>query len=392
MQSDLQAENEAAAPIRRSETLAEQQHHALLLFDVRSASLGVIAVLACLVVLKWAAAVIIPLMLGLMISYALTPLVDLLERWRLPRSIGAAVLLAGIVGGIGSAAYAFADDATTVIESLPEAAQKLRQSLQLQGGASARAIDKVQKAAAQLEQAAEENAAAKLARNRGVTRVQVERPRFDIKEYLWTGTLGLVGFAGQITVVCFLAYFLMASGDSFRRKIVKIAGRTLSEKKVTVQALDEITQQIQLYLLVQLFTSALVGLATWLAYWAMGLQHAAVWGLAAGVLNLIPYLGSIVVTGGSAMLGLLQFGTMDMAFAIAGVSLMIHIVSGYLLTPWLTGKVGGMNPVVIFAGVLAWGWLWGIWGLLLGVPILMIVKAVCDRIEDLKPVGELLGN
>jgi predicted PurR-regulated permease PerM len=98
-----------------------------------------------------------------------------------------------------------------------------------------------------------------------------------------------------------------------------------------------------------------------------------------------------VVTGGLALLGFLQFGTLGMTLLIGGVSLTIHTISSYLVTPWLTSRASRMNPVAIFVGVLAWGWLWGIWGLLLGVPLLMAVKAVCDRIDDLKPIGELLG-
>jgi predicted PurR-regulated permease PerM len=77
---------------------------------------------------------------------------------------------------------------------------------------------------------------------------------------------------------------------------------------------------------------------------------------------------------------------------VAGASLLIHTVSGQILTPWLTARATRMNPVVVFVGVLAWGWLWGLGGLFLGMPILMAVKAVCDRVDDLKPVGELLGD
>lgn len=358
--------------------------------DVRSVSLALIAVLACLVVLKWAAAVFVPIFLGLMISYALAPLVDRMCRWHIPRALSAAILLLGISGGLVSTIYWRSDDAAAVVDALPSAVEKLSQVFGASGGPG-HAIDKVQQAAQQLVQATDQ-ASSPTATGKRITQVQVERPRFDVKEFLWSGTLGLVSLIGQATVVCFIAYFLLASGDVFRRKLVKIAGKTLTEKKITVQALDEITEQIQLYLLVQLFTSALVGLSTWLAFWWLGLDRLAVWGIAAGVLNLIPYLGSIVITGGSSLLGLMQFGTVDMALAIGASSLGIHVVTGYLLTPWLTGKVGRMSPVVVFVGVLAWGWLWGVWGLLLGIPILMIVKAVCDRVEDLKPVGELLGR
>jgi len=117
-----------------------------------------------------------------------------------------------------------------------------------------------------------------------------------------------------------------------------------------------------------------------------------VWGILAGVLNFVPYIGAVVVTGGAALVGFLQFGTVEMALTIAGVSLVIQSLEGYLLTPWLTSRATRMSPVVVFVGVLGWGWLWGGWGLILGVPILMAVKSVCDRFDDLKPVGELLGD
>ncbi|MGH8797217.1 MAG: AI-2E family transporter, partial [Caldimonas sp.] len=252
------------------------------------------------------------------------------------------------------------------------------------------AIDKVQQAATELEKATE--SAPATGGTRGVTRVQIEKPKFSVKDYFWSGTLGLATLIGQATIVIFLTFFLLASGDTFRRKMVKIAGPRFSEKKLTLQALDEVTGQIQRYLLVQVFTSLLVGFATWLAFLWLGVQHASVWGLVAGMLNFVPYLGAIAFTACAAAIGLLQFGSIESAVLVAGVSLAIHTVSGYALTPWLTSRASRMNAVTVFIGVLAWGWLWGVWGFLLGVPILMVVKAVCDRVDDLKPIGELLGT
>lgn len=358
--------------------------------SIRSVSLAVMAVFAGLFVLYWAKAVFIPFMLALTFSYALSPLVNWMELRRIPRAVGAGVLMLSILGAVSSTAYALSNEAATLVESLPAAAQKFRQAIKTRQAGQISALDTVQKAASQLEQAAQDGSSP--AAKGGALRVVMEPARFNIKDYLWTGTLGLVTLLGQITVVAFLTYFLMVSGNTFRRKLIKIAGPSLSKKKVTLQALDEITGQIQRYLQVQLATSALVGVLTGLALWAIGLQNAAVWGIAAGVLNLVPYIGSLFTAAASGGVAFLQFGSSNMAILVAGASLFIHMVVGNLITPWLTSRTSRMNPVAVFVGLLAWGWLWGVWGLLLGLPILMIVKAVCDRVEDLKPVGEFLGS
>ena len=359
--------------------------------DVRSVSLVVLATLASVLMLRWASAVFIPVMVGILFSYGLSPVVDWLAQRRVPRALSSGLLVLGIVSGVGGMAYSLSDDASKLVESLPLAVQKLRESVRAHKGSSDNTLVSVQKAVAQLEQAAEETKPAAPV-TRGVQRVQIEKAKFDVRDHLWTGTMGLIGMLGQIGVVAMITFFLMASGDTFRRKLVKMAGPTLSRKKITLQALNEINDQIQRYMLVQIFTSALVGVATWLSFLAIGLDNAAVWGIAAAVLNLVPYIGNLVITAGAGMVGFLQFGTLDMAILVAAVSVLISSVESFLLTPWLTSRASQMNPVAIFVGVLAWGWLWGAWGLLLGVPILMVLKVVCDKVDDLKAVGEFLGK
>jgi predicted PurR-regulated permease PerM len=333
-------------------------------------------------------------MVGLVFSYALSPLVDWLHKRKVPRSLSAAVLILGILSGMGAALYSLSDDANDLVTSLPEAARKLRDSMNRErtGKKTDTTLETVQKAAAELQKAADEAGGANAPANRGVSRVIVEKPRFDLRDHLWTGTVGLANVIGQTVMVTFLTYFMLISGDTFRRKLVKIAGPGLSEKKLTVQALDEINAQMQRYLMVQLLASVGVGIATGICFALFGLKHAAVWGVAAGVLNLVPYIGSVAVTGAAALVAFLQFGSTNMALLVAGSSLLINTIEGYLLVPWATSKASSMNPVAVFIGVLAWGWLWGVWGLLLGIPILMAVKAICDRVDDLKPVAELLGT
>ena len=359
--------------------------------SIRSLSLIVLAGLGCVFVLHWAKAIFIPVMLSLLFSYALSPLVNWLEAKRMPRWLSSAVLLLVILSAVGGTAYALSDEAAKLVEALPAAASKFAQNMKAASGKAPSTLETVQKAATQIEQATQDtNAAA--SPTRGVMRVVVDAPRLNIRDYLWTGTLGLIALLGQSTAVIFLTYFLMLSGDTFRRKLIKLAGPRLSSKKITLQALHEITDQIRRYLQMQFLTSILVGVLTGLALWFIGLENAAAWGVLAGVLNLVPYLGSLVMTGASALVGFLQFGSLSMALMVGGASLVIHAVVGNLLTPWLTSKTSQLSPVAVFVGLLAWGWLWGVWGLLLGVPILMMVKAVCDRVEDLKPIGEFLGS
>jgi predicted PurR-regulated permease PerM len=295
---------------------------------------AVLAVLGVLFMLYWARAVCIPIMIGVLVSYALSPLVNRLHGWHIPRAIGAAVLLLGFLSTLGALSYSLGDDAAALIETLPEVAQNLRGTLRREGIATGGAIENMQKAADQLQRAADESGGGAADAPSGVTRVQVERPGLDVRDILRVGTLGAVAIAGQASVVVFLVFFLLTAGDTFRRKIVKIAGPTFAKKRITLGVLDEINGQIQRYLLVHIATSVLVG----------------------------------------------------------AVALLITSLEGYLLTPWLTGRASRMNPVAIFVGVLLWGWLWGVWGLLLAVPIIMVVKTICDQVDDLKPVGELLGE
>jgi predicted PurR-regulated permease PerM len=356
----------------------------------RSAPLILLAVFATIFVLEWAQAVLIPLVLALIVSYALSPVVDRFERVAVPRGISAAVLLLAIVVGLGWAAWSLRDEAGSVIDMLPEAVQKFKDAASKELAGTGKAIERVQRAAEEIERATAE--AARDKPPPGVMPVQIQKPKLDIREYLVTSLAGGAALIGAGLIVFFLAFFLLASGDAFRRKWVKLSGPRLERRRITVQVMDEIRAQIQRYLGVQVLTSVIVGVTSGLAFWAIGLENAAVWGVTAGVLNMVPYLGAIVTTAGTALVAFFQFGTVGMALAVGGISLVINSFEGYWLTPWLSGRASRMNQVIVFSGLLFWGWLWGGWGLILGLPVMMVLKAICDHVEDLKPVGEFMGE
>ena len=358
--------------------------------DIRNVSLTVIAAIATVLFLQYAQAVLIPVVLSTLIFYVLDPIVDRLEKIRVHRAIGAALILLTLVGGTGYALYELRDDALAVVEELPRAAQRARNTLRAGRTRAPTPMDKLQEAAKEIDKTAVEATGPQERDPAGIQRVQIVQP-FRATEYLMWGSAGAVALGAQGIMILFLSYFLLVADDLYKRKLVKIMP-TLSQKKITVQIVDEIGNQIERFMMVQVLTSLLVAAATTIALWWVGLNQAVVWGLMAGVLNSIPYFGPIVVSGGLTLVAYMQFGTIEMALWVAAIALVITTLEGWLLTPTLMGRAGSINPAAIFIGIIFWSWVWGVWGLVLAVPMLMMAKAVCDRIEELQPIGELLGE
>ncbi len=368
--------------------------------DVRSASLSIIAALASIFALQYAQPVLIPVVLGVLLSYAMSPIVTSFARLHLPRAVGAAVAVCLLVGSIGVGVYTLSDEAVSIVSSVPDAARRIRERLAApRHQRDTTLITQMKQAAKEIEKTAEVAAATpeddpksvRIGRDQPA-RVQIVEPAFRAADYLWMGGVGLFGFLGQFTVILFLVYFLLVTGDLYKRKLVKIAGPTLSKKKVTVQILDEINQQIESFIKVQFLTSLLVAAATGFALWAFGVENFAMWGLLAGIFNSIPYLGPMLVTGGLAIVAFMQFNDLTRTLYISATALGITSLEGFLLTPMMMGRAARMNPVAVFVGLLFWSWVWGVWGTVLAVPMLMMIKATCDHIEDLQPIGELLGE
>ncbi len=355
--------------------------------DIRSVALSLIACAAAIMLLRYMQEVFIPVVLAGLLFYALDPFVDRLERLKVPRALAAGCVLLLLVAASASAAYTLRFQVLAVVEEMPIAAQRFRAMLRAQPGGPS-TLDKVQQAAREIEKTAD---AVNGGDRQRATRVQIEAPAFAARAYLWAGSIGALSVAGQGVMVLLLTFFLLLSDDLFKRKLVE-GVPTFTHKRLTVQMLDQIADQIERFLLVQLFTSAVVGVVTWAALWAVGLQQAAVWGLTAGVLNSIPYFGPVIVTCALTVVAFLQFGTIPMALAVAAIALAITSLEGWLLTPMLLSRAANMNQVAVFVGLIFWSWIWGIWGLLLAVPMLMVVKSVCDHVEDLQPVGQFLGE
>ncbi len=362
---------------------------------IRNVSLSVIATVAVILLLQYASTVFIPFVLAILISHALGPPVTSLAKHGIPPAVGAGVVLLLLLTALGLGVYSLRAQAAQIVEQVPAAAQRIRERLKENRQQPGGVVESVQRAAKEVEKTANEatpaTAAATSPKGR-VTQVEVVQPTVDLWSYIWSGGMTILGVLGQFTLVIFLVYFFLVTGDLYKRKLVKIAGPTFSKKKLTVQILDEINRQIESFMRVQVLTSVVVAVATSAALWWFGLQQFVIWGLLAGIFNSIPYLGPILVTGGLSLVAFIQFDDVPKTLTICAVAFAITSVEGFLLTPALMSRAARINSAAIFTGLLFWSWVWGVWGTILAVPMLMMIKAVCDHIEDLQPIGELLGE
>jgi predicted PurR-regulated permease PerM len=363
---------------------------------VQNLPLMVIAAIAVILLLQFASAVFIPVTIAILISYALSPSVTSLHKHGVPPGLGAAIVLGLLLALLGVGVYKLSDQVVQIVDRVPTAARHLRMQVAEHRSQRGGIVEKMQRAATEVDKTAAAGAAANAPAPQSdpsaVQQVQIVTPPFSLRSYLWSGSMTVLSFTGQFVLVLFLVYFFLVTGDLFKRKLVKIAGPTLTQKKLTVQILDEINRQIESFMRVQVLTSVLVAVATSFALWWLGLEQYVVWGLLAGVFNSIPYIGPLIVTFGLGLVAFLQFDSIPKMLTVCGVAFVITSLEGFLLTPALMSRAARINSAAIFTGLLFWSWIWGVWGTVLAVPMLMMIKAVCDHIEDFQPIGELLGE
>ena len=343
----------------------------------------VIALLLLVFALSYAKGLLAPLTLAVLGSLALGPVVRFLSR-ALPRWLASAVVVLSLTAAFGVTAYVLSDEVAAFSRRLPSLVREFRTAVQ-SGSPRQGLVRQLQQAVSELERTAEPAAAT------AATPVTIVEP-VDVQRGMLTGARTLGGYLGQGVMLMFLIYFLLAAGDMFKQKLVKLSGARLSQKKITLQMIEEINTKIGQFVFYQAWSGLLVGVLTWLAFTWMGVRYAGLWGVAAGVLNCVPYAGPTFILGASALAALIQFKEPGMVAAVAGSSLAITALEGFLLAPMMLGQAARVNAVAVFVAVMFWGWLWGAVGLIIAVPVLMIVKTIADRVDSLSSLSELLSD
>ena len=360
--------------------------------NMRSMSLITLTSIATLYFIDWAQAVLLPLVVAVLISYALEPLVATINRLRVPRPLAAAVVLILLIGIIAGASIPLKQEAMAMLDKIPVAIEKFQQNEASRPKDGESMMEKAQSAAKKIEATASPDQGNGDASRSGATPVRVVDDPLEIKDYVLQGSPAALVLISQCFSALLLVYFVLAIGSLYRRKIVKISGPSFARMRKAARIMNEFHRSVRQFLFVMFVGAVFVGVLTWLAFLALGVEQAGFWGVLAGVASAVPYLGPFLVLMGTGVAAFIQFGELEMSIIVAGTSLAITSVQGYLLTPWLTSHISSLNAVAIFIGLLFWGWLWGPVGLVVATPILMIVKSLCDHVVNLRPVGELLGK
>lgn len=354
----------------------------------RGLALGIIASVAFIFALHWSRDFMVPVLLGIFIAYTLNPLVDWLERLRLPRAVGATVVTAAMLALMAVVLVRVQGEVVAIADELPAISHKIAKVL-TRASDKPGTIAQVQAAAAELEQAA-------AAGQRGAAKRAPPPPAsagsLRVFDWLLAGSMSLMAFATEATMVVFLVFFLLLAGDTFKRKLVKLTGPSMSQKRITVHILDDINSSIQNYMFMLLVTNLLLALLMWGALRLIGLENAGAWAVFAGLVHVMPYFGPLLMTVATALAAFMQFDSLREVALVAAASLAIATLVGTFVATWMTGRIAKMNAAAVFVSLLFWGWLWGMWGLLLGVPVVVIIKVVAERVEGLEVLAELLGE
>jgi predicted PurR-regulated permease PerM len=333
-------------------------------------------VLAIVAVLYVAAPLLIPIAFAGLISLLLSPAVRLMSRWRIPTKIGAMMLVVAMVVAVVAALSNLAGPANQWLNDAPTSIRELQKQVL----ASREHLENIQELADEVDQLKTTASANK------PQAVVVTGP--TVVESLVGGLPALATFLG---IVIFLSYFLLASGDQLLRRATR-CGRTWSDRRCIVTIARQVQSDLSRYLRTVTIINIALGISTATTMYALDVPNPLLWGVMAGLLNFAPYVGALVSATILTLVGLMTFSSLAAALSVPGAFLVLTILEGQLLTPAIVGRRMSLGPTIVFLSVITWGWLWGVAGALMAVPIVTTLKVVCDHVPKLKPVGHFLHH
>lgn len=349
-------------------------------FAVHNAALTGLFLLAAFYTLYFARSFFLPIALAFLLSLLLSPVVRALRKMWIPEPMGAALVLLAFFGMLGWAGYQLADPAAEWIAEAPKSLRKVELKIR----ELKKPVQSLGKATEQVEKLTHVAAGT----TKEPPKVAVSTP--SLGEQLIRNTRD---FLTQAVIVVVLLFFLLATGDRVLRKFLRLFSSSGTAEDAETEGIARaLEKDISTYLVTVTLINLGLGLATWGAMAWIGLPNPLLWGAMAAIVNYIPYLGAGVCYAVLTMVGLLTFPELGKALLAPALFGVLNLIEAYGITPLALGRQLTLDPVVVFLALTFWGWLWGIPGAILAVPLMVVLKIFCDRVAVLAPIGELLGT
>jgi predicted PurR-regulated permease PerM len=343
--------------------------------EIRSIAITALFVLALFYTLYFARAFFLPIVLAVLLDFLLSPLIRTLKRARIPEPLGAALVILVLLGAAGGAVYQLATPAKEWITKLPYSMREAQNRLvQLR-----KPVEQVSKTAEQVEKATKME-------DTKAPEVVVKGP--SVSERLFGTTQTILTTALEVII---LLYFLLAAGDLFLQKLIKVLPQ-LRDKKKAVAIARETESSISTYLVTVTLVNVGLGVAVAAAMYLIGMPNPLLWGALAALAEFVPYLGATALVAVLTLAGLVTFDRVGHALLVPGAYLAVNLIQSQFLSPLILGRRLTLNPVAIFIGLVFWWWIWGVPGAFIAVPLIATFKIFCDHIEALAPIGEFLGR
>jgi predicted PurR-regulated permease PerM len=344
--------------------------------EIRSLAITGLLVLALFYTLYFARAFFLPIVLAVLLDFLLSPLIRALKRAHIPEPLGAALVIVALLVGAGGAVYGLATPAKEWVGKLPGSVREAQSRLeQLR-----KPVEQVSKTAEQVEEAT------KMDNGSETPEVVVKGP--SLTERLFGTTQSILTSALEVVI---LLYFLLAAGDLFLQKLIKVLP-LLRDKKKAVAIARETEASVSTYLATVTLVNLALGLAVTLVMYLLGMPSPLLWGALATLAEFVPYLGATAMVALLTLAGLVTFDQVGHALLVPGGYLAVNLIQSQFLSPLILGRRLTLNPVAIFIGLVFWWWLWGVPGAFIAVPLIATFKIFCDHIEALAPIGEFLGR
>ena len=373
-----------------------------------SAAAMVLATLAVIAALWWGQRFLIPLAAGLMLAMLVMPLTVALTHLLRSPAVATMLTLTLVMGALIACAMAFGGQLVRVAERVPEMISMAAYQLAARDASAGSIVTRARDALQELDRAADRMVAPKppVRPSRRTAAASVVQPdaasavaptqtitagaTVALRETAVTGSSLLIGFVGNLSIIFFIAFFVLIGGRPLTERLLGLWSYHPEAHERAQRAVLESARQIRIYAGVLLVTNTLVGLLVWVAFWLADLPDAGGWGVTAAVLHLVPYLGMAVLTVLGAAETFLEHGSVSAAMGMAAFVVVTSTFIGTLVTAWLQGRAAKMNAAAVFIGLVFWGALWGVWGLFLGPALVVLLKVAAEHSRSGTQLAKLM--